>query len=99
MFKSQLDLPVTETHSNSARLGIDWQQLATLPPAQRLAFYERTLLQHAPIHILPDGTFSNLESQVALTRQLTIPSHANDSLAAEAAEVFYSRNEFAVPAG
>lgn len=99
MSKSKLDLSVMETHSNSARLEIDRQQLATLPPAQRLAFYERTLLQHTPIHILPDGTFSKLESQLALTWQLTVPTHANDTLTAEAAEVFYSRNEFAVLVG
>ena len=86
----------TQTQSNSVTPEVVRQQLAILPPAQRLALYERNL-QHTPIHISSDGRFSNLEPHLALTWQLTIPINLEDIFAAEAAEVFYSRNEFAVP--
>jgi hypothetical protein len=96
MFKSKKDLIVTgaETQSNSAFLEIYRQQIATLPQAQRLAIYEQTLLQPTAIHILPNWSFSQLSSQLAITCCLTIPTRANDIVAAEAASVFYSRNRF-----
>jgi hypothetical protein len=86
----------TQAQSKSATSDIGWQQLAILPPAQRLALYEQNL-QHTPIHISSDGRFSNLEPHLALKWHLTIPMNPKDIFAAEAAEVFYSRNEFAVP--
>ena len=86
----------SQTQSNSAAAEIVRQQLASLPPAQREALYEQMLVQSGAIHILSGGTFSKLESQPALMWRLTVPTHADDTLAAEAAQVFYSHNEFAV---
>ncbi|KAI9766151.1 MAG: hypothetical protein M1840_006718 [Geoglossum simile] len=86
----------SQTQSSSPAVELVRKQLANLPLAQREAFYEQTLVQSGAIHIMSDGTFSKLEREPALTWRLTIPTHAGDTLAAEAAQVFYSRNEFAV---
>jgi len=75
------------------------EQLAALSPPQRVAFYEQTLVQRKTIHILSDGTFSKLEDQLMSAWQLTVPTHESDTIAAEAAQIFYSRNEFAVAIG
>ena len=81
-----------------ATLEIVRQQLAHLPAAHRAAFYERSLVQNGAIRISQDGTFSILEEQLAILWQLTIPTtHPEDTIATESAQVFYSRNEFAVP--
>lgn len=78
---------------------MELHQVAALAPAQRMAFYEQALVQHRPIHILSDEVFSGLEGQPMAMWQLTIPTHENDRIAAEAAQVFHSRNEFSVSIG
>ena len=75
------------------------QQLESLTGAQRAAFYEQTLVQRNPIFISPQGVLHKLEGQLSSMWQLTIPTHEHDGLAAEAAQVFYSRNEFMVSIG
>jgi hypothetical protein len=85
-----------QTQSSSPAVDVARQQLVKLPLPQRQAFYEQALVQSGPIHIMSDGSFSKLERQPALLWRLTIPTHAGDTLAAEAAQIFYSRNEFAI---
>lgn len=72
------------------------QQLATLHPADRAALYQRCLVQRNTIYILPDGTFSKLQDPLINSIHLTTPLHPGDVLGLEAAQAFYSLNEFAI---
>jgi len=49
---------------NSSPPLISQQQLVVLLPSQRLALYQCSLTQQAPIYISPDGSFSNLSLTV-----------------------------------
>lgn len=61
------------------------------------ASYEKILSQSIPIEVSPDGSFLNMNSEVAINWQRTIPKSLEDTSAIEAAQVFYSRNEFSLP--
>jgi hypothetical protein len=75
---------------------VDRQYLSTLPPAERAASYQRSLVQPTAIYIMPDGTFSKLQAPLISSVLLTLPQSQSDTLAFEAARIFYSQNEFAV---
>jgi hypothetical protein len=68
----------------------------TLPPASRSAFFHNILVQTTAIYILPDGSFSKLQDWVASSIHLTYPNSQKDTFAFEAAQTFYSLNEFAI---
>lgn len=72
------------------------QQLATLSPADREAIYGNILLQSKAIHFLPNETLSNLHGYVVNSIPLIQPLHDGDTMAIEAARVFYSQNEFVI---
>lgn len=75
----------------------DYQTLRTLPQNERAGFFQRALVQPPTIYILPNGSFSKLEAHVATSLHLTNPHSANDTLAHEAAFIFYTHNSFAIP--
>ncbi|KAH8773153.1 hypothetical protein F5882DRAFT_464950 [Hyaloscypha sp. PMI_1271] len=75
---------------------VDRQHLMTLPPASRSAFFHNILVQTTAIYILPNGSFSKLQDWVASSIHLTHPNSQKDTFAFEAAQIFYSLNEFAI---
>jgi hypothetical protein len=74
----------------------DYQHLRTLPQNERVAFFQRALVQPTTIYILPNGSFSKLEAHVATSLHLTTPQSANATLAHEASFIFYTLNAFAI---
>ncbi|KAI9774476.1 MAG: hypothetical protein M1839_001709 [Geoglossum umbratile] len=86
----------SQIQSRSSTLEAVWRQLAGVQPAQREPLYQQMLVQSRTIHVTSKGKLHNLEKLPALMWQLAVPTHAGSALAAEAAQVFYSRNEFAV---
>jgi hypothetical protein len=54
-------------------------------------------VQTTAIYILPNGSFSKLQDWVASSIHLTNPNSQKDTFAFEAAQTFYSLNEFAIP--
>lgn len=75
---------------------LERQHLATLLPARRASLFQQFLVQQTPIHILADGSFCKLEEPLISSIQLISPLQEADSLAVEAAQTFYSYNEFAI---
>jgi hypothetical protein len=75
---------------------INGQHLTSLPPHERATIYQQYLVQQTPISILPNGSFSKLQSPLASSLHLTNPHSQNDTLALEASQTFYSLNTFAI---
>jgi hypothetical protein len=75
---------------------LERQNLAALLPAKRAPLFEQFLVQKAPIHILADGSFCKLEEPLVSSIQLISPLQETDSLSIEAAQTFYSCNEFVI---
>jgi hypothetical protein len=75
---------------------LERQHLATLLPANRASLFQQFLVQQTPIHILADGSFCKLKEPLISSIQLLSLLHEADTLAIEAAQTFYSCNEFVI---
>ena len=75
---------------------VQTQALGTSDRQQLVAHLQRSLVQNSTIYILPDGTFSKLQPTLLSSIHLTTSLDQDDILVLEAAQTFYSQNEFAM---
>jgi hypothetical protein len=87
--------PTQQSQTSTAGL-LERQHLAALLPAKRASLFQQFLVQQTPIHILANGSFCKLEEPLVSSIQLISPLQEADSLSIEAAQTFYSCNEFVI---